>query len=414
MQRLRLLLAVVVLGTGATFALRGTWPWPRLHAARPIVVSTAWQESADTLRPGETLGELFARQGLQSLDVRRVFEELGLDPRRLRAGLVFQLRRPVGHPEPDRVVVRTGPEERLRMDRAGDGAWQLEREAIHWDREVVRVSGDIGSSLYTALDTHVSSDVLGAGERVRLAWDLADVYAWSVDFTRDIQVGDAFNVLLERRISQEGEVRYGRVLAAHLTVSGRTLEAFRFDQEGATGFYDAEGRSLRRAFLRAPVEFRRITSTPNRARFHPVLQTYRRHAGTDYSAQPGTPVMAAGHGTVTRAGWWGGYGIAVEIRHQNGIVTRYAHLRSLARGIRAGSRVNQSDIIGYVGSTGLSTGPHLHYEFLVQGRPQDPRRVVGAEGPPIESRFRQQFEQVRSEYARRLVPVPAPETRLGD
>lgn len=414
MRAFRVLLAVAVLGVASVFALRHAWPWPRLHTARPIVVSTAWEELADTLRRGETLSDLFARQGLTSLEVRRVFDELGLDPRRLREGMVFSLRRPVGDAEPDRVVVRTGPEVRLRMDRAGQGEWLLERQAIHWENETVQAAGDIGSSLYMALDAHIPTDLLDGGERVRLAWDLADVYAWSVDFTRDIQVGDHFNVLFERRVSEEGEVRYGRVLAAELTVSGRTLTAFRFDQNGATGFYDADGRSLRRAFLRAPVAFRRITSSPNRARFHPVLQVYRRHSGTDYSAAPGTPVMAAGNGTVTRAGWWGGYGIAVEIRHQNGIVTRYAHLRGVARGIRAGRRVSQSDVIGYVGSTGLSTGPHLHYEFLVQGRPQDPRRVVGAEGPPIASRYRAEFEALRAEYARRLGPASVPGPLPGD
>jgi murein DD-endopeptidase MepM/ murein hydrolase activator NlpD len=408
MRGLRLLLAGAVLVTATGFALRGAWPWPRLRAAPPIVVSTAYHDTADTLRSGETLGQLFQRQGLVSLDLARVVGDLGLDPRRLRAGLIFHVRRPVGEAEPTRVTVRTGDEVRLRMERVDD-AWQLERETILWEVESVRVAGDIGSSLYTALDRHVPVGLLGRGERVRLAWDLADVYAWSVDFTRDIQTGDRFNVLLERRISEEGEVRYGRVLAAELVVAGRTLTAYRFDREGLTGFYDASGRSLRRAFLRAPVQFRRITSTPSSARFHPVLRVTRRHAGTDYAAAPGTPVMAAGNGTVTRAGWAGGYGILVEIRHQNGITTRYAHLQGVARGLRPGVRVSQSDVIGYVGSTGLSTGPHLHYEFLVNGVPQDPGRLVGMEGPPIEPAHRPAFELVRETYARRLAePVRRP------
>src|SRR5207253_896013 len=144
----------------------------------------------------------------------------------------------------------------------------------------------------------------------------ADVYAWEIDFTRDIHPGDRFQVVFERMISEDGEVRIGRVLASDLTISGKSLTAFRFgDGDGASApYYDAEGHSLRRAFLRAPVEFRRISSRFSNARFHPVLGLTRRHEGTDYAAAPGTPVMAAGDGVVLRAGWAGGYGNLIELR----------------------------------------------------------------------------------------------------
>jgi murein DD-endopeptidase MepM/ murein hydrolase activator NlpD len=284
--------------------------------------------------------------------------------------------------------------------------WGLSREPVAWRTETVHVTGDIGTSLYDALDRSVPEEVLGGGERVKLAWDLADVYAWNLDFTRDIQPGDRFNVVLERRVSEEGEQRYGRILAAELEVSGKTLSAYRFGQGSETGFYDAAGKSLRRAFLRAPVEFRRISSGFSSARFHPVLQIYRRHAGTDYAAAPGTPVMAAGEGTVVRAGWSGGYGILVEIRHRNGITTRYGHLRSVASGARAGAHVSQGEVIGYVGATGLATGPHLHYEFLVNGVAQDARRIQMNEGPPIQDAIRPAFEQARMQYARLLASTP--------
>lgn len=414
MQRLRLILALAVLTAAVSFAAQGRWPWPRLQVAAPIVVSQAFVENADTLRPGETLGQLLNRQGLASLDLSRLGREVGLDARRLRAGLVFNFRRPVGDSIPTRVVVRTGPEERLRLDRGADENWDLSREAIEWRDDVIRVTGRIGTSLYDALDGSIGDGTLGRGERVRLAWDLADVFAWNVDFTRDIQVGDEFNVVLERRLSEEGEVRYGRVLATELVVSGKRLSAYRFEAGGQSGYYDATGKSLRRAFLRAPVQFRRITSSPSRARFHPILRTYRRHAGTDYSAAPGTPVMAAGQGTVTKAGWSGGYGILVEIRHANGITTRYGHLRGVASGVRAGARVGQSDLVGYVGSTGLSTGPHLHYEFLVNGVPQDSRRVVGAEGPPIAPSLLPAFQESRSRFDVLLAGPAAPSVQLGD
>jgi murein DD-endopeptidase MepM/ murein hydrolase activator NlpD len=415
MRRLQLPLALAVFLAAAVFAAQGSWPWQRVHlqAAEPIVVSSAFNETADTLRRGETIGDLFLRQGLLSLDVSRLVREVGLDPRRLRAGLVFNFRRPVGESEPTEVVVRTGAEERLRMERS-DADWALAREAITWRRDTVQVSGDIASSLYDALDQNVADETLGAGERIKLAWDIADVYAWNVDFTRDIQPGDHFSVVLEKRVSEEGEVRYGRVLAAELQMSGKPLTAIRFDHEGQTGFYDAEGKSLRRAFLRAPVEFRRISSSFSRARFHPILKVYRRHAGIDYSASAGTPVMAAGEGTVVRAGWSGGYGNLIEIRHRNGITTRYGHLRGIARGVRSGARVNQGDVIGYVGSTGLSTAPHLHYEFLVNGVQRDPRRVQMNAGPPIEAALLPAFEQVRDRYALMLTRSSPAALRPGD
>jgi murein DD-endopeptidase MepM/ murein hydrolase activator NlpD len=231
-----------------------------------------------------------------------------------------------------------------------------------------------------------------------LAWELADVYAWQVDFTRDIQPGDRFQVVFERRVSEDGEVRLGQVLAADLTISGKSLTAFRYGGGEGRGalYYDAEGNSLRRAFLRAPVEFRRISSRFASARFHPVLGLIRRHEGTDYAAAPGTPVMAAGDGIVVRAGRAGGYGNLIEVRHLNGITTRYGHLRGFARGIRGGVRVAQGQTIGYVGSTGLATGPHLHYEFRVNGVAKDARRVQLGNGTPLAADDRPAFEQERN------------------
>jgi murein DD-endopeptidase MepM/ murein hydrolase activator NlpD len=185
------------------------------------------------------------------------------------------------------------------------------------------------------------------------------------------------------------------VLAADLTMSGKSLTAFRFESDGHSAFYDANGNSLRRAFLRAPVQFRRISSTFARARFHPVLGITRRHEGTDYAAAPGTPVMAAGDGVVLRAGRAGGYGNLIELRHRNGITTRYGHLRGFARGIHAGARVEQGQTIGYVGSTGLATGPHLHYEFRVNGVARDSRRVELGNGAPIRDGLRAEFQTER-------------------
>jgi murein DD-endopeptidase MepM/ murein hydrolase activator NlpD len=254
-----------------------------------------------------------------------------------------------------------------------------------------------------ALDEQVPDSSLGAGERVRLAWDLADTYMWQVDFTRDIREGDAYQVLIERLVSEEGEVRFGRILAADLRIAGKALPAFRFrNSRGAESFYDQEGNSLTRAFLRAPLQFRRISSSFSRSRFHPVLNRYRSHQGTDYSATPGTPVMAAGNGKVLRAGRAGGYGNLIELSHANGVTTRYGHLRGFAGGIRTGVRVSQGQVIGYVGSTGLATGPHLHYEFRVNGVARDSRRVDIGEGEPVPAADRPAFERDREALAGQL------------
>jgi murein DD-endopeptidase MepM/ murein hydrolase activator NlpD len=407
MRGLRLAGGLFVMASAAALGVR--WPWREveLPVAKTIeVVADMSTEVLDTLRNGETLSELLARQGILDLDLARLDPAIALDPRRLRAGLVFVFRRPARDSLPTRITVRATPEQRVVFQRASD-RWGTAVESIHWRAEPFRIEGGIDNSLYEAIDAQVSDDQLDAGQRQRLAWDLADIYAWQVDFTRDIQTGDRFRVVMDRLISEDGEVRFGRVLASDLTMSGKSMTAFRFDSGGRPTFYDAAGSSLRRAFLRAPVQFRRISSTFARARRHPVLGITRRHQGTDYAASPGTPVMAAGDGVVLRAGRAGGYGNLIELRHRNGITTRYGHLRGFARGVRGGARVSQGQTIGYVGSTGLASGPHLHYEFRVNGVAKDPRRVELGNGAPIGKGDREAFERERDRL-RALLDAPPP------
>ena len=393
--------AVVALG------VRRPWQRTELLVAAPIeVVADLSTEVLDTLRRGETLSELLARQGILDLDLSRLDPTVAFDPRRRRAGMVFSFRRPMADSLPDRITVRATPEQRVVFRRAAD-RWDTQVDSILWRSEPYRIEGAIDNSLYEALDAQVSDDQLDAGQRQRLAWDIADIYAWQIDFTRDIQTGDRFRVVFDRLVSEDGEIRFGRVLASELTMSGKGMTAFRFESGGRPTFYDADGKSLRRAFLRAPVQFRRISSTFARSRRHPVLGITRRHQGTDYAANPGTPVMAAGDGVVLRAGRAGGYGNLIELRHRNGITTRYGHLRGFARGIRGGMRVSQGQTIGYVGSTGLASGPHLHYEFRVNGVAKDPRRVELGNGAPIADPDRDAFEQERDRLRQMLDAPPA-------
>jgi murein DD-endopeptidase MepM/ murein hydrolase activator NlpD len=407
MRRLALPAAALVFGAAAFFGLSGRWPWHRLSTPPAARVDTTpapstFIETFDTLRRGETLSDLLARHSVV-IDFARLDPSLALNPRRVRPGVIFSFRKEQGDSIPSQVRVRASPERRVTFRRIAQG-WDAVAQPVRWQSQETRIEGVIDNSLYEALDAGVSDQQLDSGNRRRLAWDLADVYAWQIDFTRDIQPGDRFQVVFERLVSEDGEVRLGRVLAGDLTMSGKSLTAFRFGEGSGRNalYYDAGGNSLRRAFLRAPVEFRRISSRFASVRFHPILGLTRRHEGTDYAAAPGTPVMAAGDGIVLRAGRVGGYGNLIELRHLNGITTRYGHLRGFARNIRRGVRVEQGQTIGYVGSTGLATGPHLHYEFRVNGIAKDSRRVNLGNGAPVAASQRATFEQERDRLLARV------------
>jgi len=391
LRAVRLAAAVAVVVAALVFASDGRWPWRRLSDAPAVArTDTAARriDVRDTLRRGETLGALLARHGVLNLDLARVLP--ALDPRRLKAGLPVLFVKAHGAAPAEEVRLRSG--DQRFVVRQVNGDWRADVRAIRWTAAPLRVAGTIRSTLFDALDEAVGSDVLNGGARAQLAYAMSDVFAWQLDFSRDIQRGDRFAVVVEREVSDEGDVRIGRIAAGELVNGGRRLSAYSFKgTNNRFGFYDAEGRSLRRAFLAAPVEFRRISSTFSRARFHPVLGTFRAHAGTDYAAAPGTPVMAAGDATVLRAGWSGGYGNLVELRHANGVTTRYGHMQRIARGMTPGTRVSQGEVIGYVGTTGLSTGPHLHYEFRVGGVPKDYQTVDKGNGSPLPNAQRTAF-----------------------
>jgi len=262
--------------------------------------------------------------------------------------------------------------------------------------DTVAVSGTIRSSLYSALDQFTDA-VLPRGQRLRLAWLLADIYEYRVDMSRDLQVGDKFGIVVERVQKPTGEIYTNQILGATMELSGREIQAIHFRSNVAGGeWFDAEGKSLRAAFLRAPLNFRRISSVFG-MRKHPVLGRWRAHKGTDYAAASGTPVRTIGDGVVVFAGRKGGYGNVIDVRHRNGYVSRYAHLRGFARGIARGKRVSIGSTIGYVGMTGLASGPHLHFEVLVSGVQKNPRVALDMRsGDPIGSSERGTFQQHRT------------------
>ena len=249
--------------------------------------------------------------------------------------------------------------------------------------------------------------VLPANARQQLTWSLADIFEYKVDMSRDLQDGDRFRVLVEREVAPTGATRLGKVLAAAFTLSGSETSAFRFEsKQSSASYFDATGKSLRAQFLRAPLEFRRISSTFGN-RFHPILGRWKAHKGTDYAASVGTPVRAIGDATVVRAGWAGGYGNMLELRHRNGYVTRYGHLRGFAKGIRAGARVEIGQTVAYVGTTGLSTGPHLHFEVLVGGVQRDSRAALrSTSGVPLSPSERAAFDRLRGQMLASLDATP--------
>ncbi|HEY6061457.1 MAG TPA: M23 family metallopeptidase [Gemmatimonadales bacterium] len=398
---------VLAAGAGAAWVALDGGPWRQTVHAPAIQVAAAYREFTDTLGRRETLSDVLARAGLTGSSYASFLAAAGrLDTRRLRPGLVFHFRRPLTDSSVDRLMVRLGPERRLWFART-DSGWSEREEAIPWTPERLRVVGRISSNLYAALDSAIPDSFLPAGERQALAWAIADVYDWEVDFTRDVRAGDRFEVLFDRLVSPDGERRFGRIDAARVDVAGAPAYAYYFtaDADGdAAGYYDDQGRSLKRSFLRAPLQFRRVSSRFG-GRVHPILHTYRQHQGVDFSADYGTPVRATADGIVTRAGRDGGYGNLIELRHVNGIRTRYGHLSAFARGLKVGDRVGQGETIGFVGSTGLSTGPHLHYEFLINGRPTNPQRTAAGAGAPVPAGLRAAFDSVRTRLARQLEPT---------
>ena len=266
--------------------------------------------------------------------------------------------------------------------------------------DTLAIAGVIHSSLYNALNES-GVDVLPASARHKLAWSLADIFEYKVDMSRDLRQGDKFHLLIERLQKPNGAIIVNKVLGARLALSGGTnpLEAIHFDTPGSSSaqYYDASGVSLRAAFLRAPVAFRRISSIFG-SRKHPIFGQWRNHTGTDYAAPMGTPVRAIGDGVVIFAGRKGGYGNMIDIRHRNGMVSRYGHMRNFATGMSPGTRVTMGSTIGYVGMTGWATGPHLHFEIRVGGVAHDPRLALQSKGgEPIPANERALFQKMRNQ-----------------
>lgn len=249
-----------------------------------------------------------------------------------------------------------------------------------------KAAGVVDSSLFAATSA--------AGMPYRLAHDMAGIFAYDIDFARDLREGDSFEVVYEQRMLGEQVMDTGAILAARFTNKGKTVTAVRYtDKQGQTSYYNADGTSNRRAFIRTPVDFSRISSKFNPGRKHPILNRIRAHKGVDYAAPTGTPIKATGNGKITFVGNKSGYGKTIIIQHGGKYRTLYAHMNGYAKGLRNGSQVKQGQVIGYVGMTGLATGPHLHYEFHVNGTHVDPLSHKLPTADPIHRSEMARFQQ---------------------
>jgi murein DD-endopeptidase MepM/ murein hydrolase activator NlpD len=343
-------------------------PLRTLHAVLPVPRA---YPSEERFERGDTLSGLLARMGVAPEDARRLIRVPSM--RFLRPGFVVTAELgPDG--ELQRLSFLTARERQMRIERAGDGFHAEERPAPLQTEISIR-SGVIQSSLFGATDA--------AGIPDAVAMQLADIFAGDVDFHRELRKGDRFAVLYEQHRLNGRPVHAGRVLGAEFVNQGRVLRAVHYERaNGGSGYYAPDGSNLRKAFLRSPLEYTRISSRFGPRR-HPFQRAWRAHTGVDYAAPTGTRVRAAGDGVVEFAGWKGGYGKVVILRHRGRYSTLYAHLSRFEPGLRRGKRVAQGEVIGRVGSTGWATGPHLHYEFHVGGRARNPYAIAMPAGEPV-------------------------------
>jgi murein DD-endopeptidase MepM/ murein hydrolase activator NlpD len=282
----------------------------------------------------------------------------------------------------------------LTVKPVGDG-FRVNEEFAPLERRVIMKSGEIKSSLFAATDAAQLTDAV--------ADQMAQVFSTDIDFHKDLRRGDRFTVVYEMYYDAGEPVRSGRMLAAEFVNGGKPYQAIWFQRANGQGdYYTLEGKPIKKAFLRSPLEFSRISSGFTTARFHPVLQRWRAHTGVDYAAPTGTGVKATSDGEVEFAGQKNGYGNVVILRHQRRYTTLYGHLSGFGRGIHAGARVAQGDVVGYVGMTGLATGPHLHYEFRIDDVYQDPLTVAMPDALPITAEYRGTFDAIAHPMGLRL------------
>jgi murein DD-endopeptidase MepM/ murein hydrolase activator NlpD len=360
---------------------------------------------------GETVTEVFEKLGLQGPAAREATNALAehVELRRLKAGNHY-----AAFFNPDSFLAS------FQLTLAGSGRVEMRRAAAGWtaDWQEFQRSVEV-RALRGELDGPLETSIRRAGGPLPLAYRMADILQWDLDFARDLQKGDRFEILYEEVLLEGQAHDVGRILAVVYENDGRRHEAYRYGDSGV--YYDGEGHPLKKMFLRSPLRYSRVTSNFSRHRFHPVLKIYRPHWGVDYGAPVGTPVQVTANGTVTFAGWDRGGGNVVKVRHTGGYVTAYLHLSRFAQGIRPGTRVRQGDTIAFTGQTGLASGPHLDYRVQRNNEWVDPLSLKGVRDEPIPTSqlasFRAWRDDIRISMTRGIVSpglaVPGEDVRLA-
>ncbi len=369
------------------------------EVALPLLMPAAnsnegyWRE--ERVQRGDTPGALLSRLGVEDPDAAE-FLRTTRSARTLYQLIPGRTVRALSTTDGKLLALRYQTNGKLLNVQRQDGTFNVTEQPVDLERRVMMKSGEIRSSLFAATDAAGLSDAV--------AIQIADIFSTDIDFHRDLRRGDRFMVVYEMLYDQGEPIRAGRLLAAEFVNQGRTYQAVHFEYAAdQNGYYTPDGRNIRKAFLRSPLEFSRITSGFSGSRFHPILQRWRAHKGIDYGAPTGTRVKATGDGVVEFAGrHQGGYGNLIVLRHQSKYTTWYGHLSGFAKNVRKGARIAQGDVIGYVGATGLATGPHLHYEFRINDVHQNPLRVVLPSAPPIGPDRKAAFDAAAAPLVQRL------------
>lgn len=365
----------------------------------PLTEAAAW--SSIKVQPGQTLGQICASQSIAVGQLDALLKDLPIADQlsRIRPGDQIGLRR-----DPSGALtglqLNNDQGERFLIEIDATGSSRARPLGGNVELRVRVASGQIEGSLFGAAEQAGLSDPM--------ILQLAKVFAYDVDFAQDLRVGDAFSLVLQERYRDGEKLSGGDILAATFVNRGKRYDALRFTAPGGNPeYYDSLGRSLRKAFIRTPVEFTRISSRFSSARRHPVLGTTRAHQGVDYAAPTGTPVIAAADGRIVQSGWQNGYGNTVVIDHGRGHSTLYGHMSRIAGSGRRGNRVSQGSVIGYVGMTGLATGPHLHYEFRINGVHRDPLSVTMPPPAPLAAGLLTAFRRATAPLAAQLAQAEA-------
>lgn len=337
-----------------------------------------------TVAPGDNLSLIFSRLKLSKSDLHSIVSQDGKNSqlKRLKPGQIVRFR--VLDSKLESLVLELDDLNSLWVERSGK-SFSIRTETIKPEIRVAAATAEIRRSLFL--------DGQKVGLSDALIMRLTDIFGWDIDFALDIREHDHFSVIYEEVYKDDLLIKQGRILAAEFINQGKSLRAVLFaDEHGKSDYYSDQGQAMRKAFLRTPVNFTRISSRFNLKRKHPVLNTIRAHRGVDYAAPRGTPVRATADGKIRSVGTNGGYGKVVEIQHGETYQTLYAHLSRFAKGLKRGASIGQGKIIGYVGKSGLATGPHLHYEFRVNGTHRNPLTVDLPKADPIDKRYLVEFK----------------------